>query len=127
MANSSTTKLAPRVTKSPDADFSPEYDPAYDPAANVKARHTVVEPQATSPWGYIWAVLILLMVGFIAYGYYNNGSEPVPSQTTTSVAPASDAPAATPPTASTAAPAVRAAPADGSTTTLQAPATTTTP
>ena len=127
MANTSTTKFAPRVSKSPDADFSPQYDPAYDPALNVKARRAAVEPEAASPWGYVWAVLILLAVGVIAYGYYNNGSAPVPSQTTTTVAPAPDAPAATPPSASTTAPAVPAAPADGSTTTPQAPATTTSP
>lgn len=142
MAATSTTKLAPRVSKTPDSDFAPEYDPLYDPAYNprpsVKAERPIPQSQAISPWTFAWMVLILIVAGIVAFRYYDGANAPAPvadqtttttDQNTTAIAPPPAVPAApatqaTPPDANATAP---AAPADGSTTTPQAPATTTSP
>lgn len=133
-----TSKLPPRVSKTPDADFSPEFDPAYendiDTTMNGRTATPRVQPQATSGWTPFWAALIIIAAGIVAYGYYNSNQPVAPvitNETSTTVTP----PVApvTPPKASTAAPDATTTPPPAAATTPPAapavtpPATTTAP
>lgn len=140
MAATSTTKLAPRVSKTPDPDFTPEYDPLFDPTYNSRqnaaSQRPIAQQQSTGSWTFVWMLLILIVAGFVAYRFYDNTNAPTPvaGQTTTTTDPNATAttppPAgvpAAPPAASTTAPDQSAAPADGSTAAPQVPATTHSP
>ena len=117
-----TQKFAPRVSKTPDADFAPEFDPAYendlDRSMNGQTTPPRLQPQTNSGWTPFWAALILIVAGIVAYGYYSSSqpSAPVVTNDTST--------AVTPPAASTAAPDATSTPPVATTTTPNAPAVT---